>query len=359
VTRPTRCTLTPLLVVSALTLAGCQRPATAPATGTLTLSRDALVFNAGGLLPNDTRQLELRNTGRGPLEVSFAVAGENAAHFETDLAGPLRLEAGESRTLNVTFTPGSALGPQRAALRADVTEGTAELEAVYLGGLSVQGQEGTREPSLQWIFDTYGWPIDTGDPDPSTSSLTNAVVNAPIGDEVWAQVFRVADPAEPVSVEVIAAFGVPDVEPVFTFGFYDAGVAEPPLQTLLSLPITPTLNGQRLEPVIRPEAAATDVEAGRVVRFRAPEGPFGFFSFWPTTRFFDERTVYTESARNTFRGAAPHHVRTYPLKTREGEPVENAFVLAVDESTRLFDFNDAVLVVRNVQPVATTEPIAK
>ncbi|ADI14923.1 hypothetical protein [Truepera radiovictrix] len=354
-----RVTLGTLLVIPALTLAGCQRPATVPEAGVLTFNRDALVFNAGGLLPNDTRALELRNTGRGPLEATLTVTGEDAARFTADLTGPLRLEAGESRTLNVTFTPDGTLGPQRAALRFDVTHGAAELDEVYLGGLSVEGQEGTREPSLQWIFDTYGFAIDTGDPDPSTSSLTSEVVNAPVGDEVWAQTFRAADPAEPVSVEVIAAFGVPDVEPVFTFGFYDASAAEPPLQTLLSLPITPTLNGQRLEPVIRPEAAATDVEAGRVVRFWAPAGPFGFFSFWPTTRFFDERTVYTEDARNTFRGAAPHHVRTYPLRTRAGETVANAFVLAVDESTRLFDFNDAVLIIRNVQPVAATQAVAE
>jgi hypothetical protein len=45
-------------------------------------------------------------------------------------------------------------------------------------------------------------------------------------------------------------------------------------------------------------------------------------------------------------------VRAYPLKERGGAVVENAYVLATDESNRLNDYNDAVVVVRNVRPVA-------
>jgi hypothetical protein len=150
-----------------------------------------------------------------------------------------------------------------------------------------------------------------------------------------------------VTVQVIATFAVPDVEPVFEFGYYSAGTAEPNLRRLLSLPIAPTLNGQRLEPAIVP--AAPEVEEG-VVGFDPPEGAFGFYSFWPTTRFFNARTVYTEDARNVFDNAMPHHVRAYPLRDRGGELVANAYVLATDESNRLNDYNDAVVIVRNVEP---------
>ena len=66
---------------------------------------------------------------------------------------------------------------------------------------------------------------------------------------------------------------------------------------------------------------------------------------WPTTRFFEQRTVYTEDTRNTF-DTSPHHVRAYPLG-------DGVYVLATDESNRLNDFNDAVLLVRNVRPVTT------
>ncbi|CAA9575083.1 MAG: hypothetical protein AVDCRST_MAG86-2097 [uncultured Truepera sp.] len=344
-----------LLIALSAVLAGCAettRPGEdsgGPPVGTLTLSRSEMVFNAGGDVPSDRRTLQVSNTGEGTLNVSgLAVTGEDAARFALPGVSPFSLAAGESRELAVTFTPNSDadLGPQNATLR--VTQGGegGSVQEVYLGGLSVEGQEGTKEPSVQWIFDTYGFPIQTGDEDPTTSALVEEATNAPVGDEVVAQTFRRADPTQPVTVEVLATFAVPNVEPVFEFGFYEAGAAEPSLQKLLSLPIRPGLNGQRLGPVIVPSVPGA--EAG-VVSFNAPGGTFGFYSSWPTTRFFEQRTVFTEDARNTF-DALPHHVRPYPLKERGGAPVENAYILATDESNRLNDYNDAVVLIRNVQP---------
>lgn len=342
-----------LLCLSAA-LAGCLELEPGEGSGELAsplLSRDALVFNAGGSIPSDTRSVALSNPGAAPLNVSeLTITGEDAARFSLSDAAPFSLEAGGSRELTLTFTPaagGAELGPQRASLRLTYDGGAGSVREVYLGGLSVEGQEGTLEPSLQWIFDTYGFPVQTGDEDPTDSALVDEVTNSPVGDEVVAQTFRRADPTQPVTVEVIATFAVPDVEPVFEFGYYEAGPAEPSLQRLLSIPIAPTLNGQRLEPEIVP--AVPEVREG-VVGFDSPEGAFGFYSFWPTTRFFDQRTVFTEDARNVFENAIPHHVRAYPLLGRDGERVENAYILATDESNRLNDYNDAVLIVRNVEP---------
>lgn len=343
-----------LLIALSAILAGCvetTRPDDSGGTpaGTLTLSRSEMVFNAGGDVPSDRRTLQVSNTGAGTLNVSgLALTGEDAARFTLPDVSPFNLAAGESRELAVTFTPNSAtdLGPQNATLRVTQGGGEGSVQEVYLGGLNVEGQEGTKEPSVQWIFDTYGFPIQTGDEDPTTSALVEDTTNNPVGDEVVAQTFRRADPTQPVTVEVLATFAVPDVEPVFEFGFYEAGAAEPSLQKLLSIPIRPGLNGQRLEPVILP--ATPTAEAG-VVSFEPPDRTFGFYSFWPTTRFFKKRTVFTEDARNTF-DALSHHVRPYPLKERDGAPVENAYILVTDESNRLNDYNDAVVLIRNVQP---------
>ena len=308
--------------------------------GRLTLSRDELVFNAGGDIPNDSRTLTVSNDGAGPLQVELTVTGEDAAQFALE-SSSLSLAAGESRDLTVTFTPSGEIGPQHASL--DISGESAQ---VYLGGLSVVGQDGTKEPSVQWIFDTYGFPIQTGDADPSTSPLVDEITNRPVGDEIVAQTFERADRGQPVTVEVLATFAVTNVEPVFEFGYYGAGTPTPVLQKLLGIPIDPALNGQQLEPAIIPTTTAE----GRVVSFEPPAGAFGFYSFWPTTRFFDERTVYSEDARNTFRNNIPHHVRPYPLKNRDGTVVENAYILATDESNRLNDYNDAVVLVRNVRP---------
>ena len=332
--------------VSLLTaLVGCVAtpgPGTGtPATGIPTLSREALAFNAGGDVPSDVRTLTLGNPGSEALELTLSVTGANAAQF--GLPGTaLSLEAGESADVSVIFTPSADLGPGAATL---LVAGGAETQEVPLGGLSVRGQEGTNEPSLQWILDTLGLGVQTGDPDPTTSQLVPPGTNAFAGDEVAGQLFTRADPAQPVTLEVVAAFGVANVAPVFTFGTYAATAGTPTLQELLRIPISPNVNGQRLEPTV---TTATGTQTGSI-SFEPPAATFGFYSFWPTTRFFDARTVYTEDARNTFDPLA-HHVRAYPLRDRRGAVTPDAFVLATDESNRLGDYNDAVVVVRNVRP---------
>ena len=327
-----------LTLVLSLTLAGCTvKETVGPGTGAPLLSRSALVFTAGGSIRSDAQTVRVTNTGAGGLEVTPSITGADAAQFALQERAPFSLSAGQTYDLTVTFTPVSGdFGPQHAAL---TFAGSAA--QVALGGLSVRDQNGTAEPSLQWIFDTYGFPLQTGDRDPATSPLVDKPADYPLGDEVTAQTFIRADPAKPVTAQVLAAFAVPDVEPVFEFGTYAAGAAEPTLQKLLSLPTSPTLNGQRLEPAITPVAARTS--GG--VSFSPTAEPFGFYSFWPTTRFFKARTVYTEDARNTF-DTTSHHVRAYPLAL-DGE---TAYILATDESNRLNDFNDAVLLVRNVRP---------
>ncbi len=332
-------------VVFVTLLSSCQIP-TPPGgnngVGTLELSRDALVFNAGGDVASDTRTLTLTNTGDAALTIS-GLSTTNAA-FSVGTAAPLTLEAGSSTDLSVTFTPASSPGPLKANLTLTTDEGPAQ---VYLGGLTVVGQEGTREPSVQWIFDTFGYPVQTGDPNPADSAIAPEVTTSLIGEEVAAQAFTRADASAPITLEVLAAFGVANVAPVYEYGIYSAGNATA-LTKLLSIPITPTLNGQKLEPAFD---AFVGEEDG-VLSFEPPADTFGFYSYWPTTRFFSERTVYTEDALNTFPDAGPHQVRTFPLKDRTGTPVPNAYLLVTDESIRLNDFNDAVVLVRNVQPVA-------
>jgi hypothetical protein len=79
---------------------------------------------------------------------------------------------------------------------------------------------------------------------------------------------------------------------------------------------------------------------------------FGLYSFWPGNRFFSERHVYTENRLNTFPEAVPHQVRVYPLKDADGSPVRNAYILATEEFSQGFDYNDVVVIVRNVKPVS-------
>ena len=133
------------------------------------------------------------------------------------------------------------------------------------------------EPSLQWILDTYGLPIESGDDNPSTTPLVGSPTNTLIGDEVAGETFSKASPTEPVTVEVLAAFGVEN-DPVLEFGYYAAGQAGARTQ-LFEVEQTPTLNAQRLAPEITGSADGT-------VSFDPGAASFGFYSFWPTNKIF-------------------------------------------------------------------------
>ncbi|NJK82440.1 MAG: hypothetical protein HC912_00075, partial [Saprospiraceae bacterium] len=75
---------------------------------------------------------------------------------------------------------------------------------------------------------------------------------------------------------------------------------------------------------------------------------FGFYSRWP---FFGNRHLYSEDALNTFNGAIPHHVRVYPHPSEN-----NAYIIATEEHISGFDFQDIVVIVRNVKPFVPSTP---
>ncbi len=311
-----------------------------PPPGTILSAAPAqVIFTAGTPTGSDTQTLTLTNGGTEALNVSgLSVTGADAAQFAVADSSAFSLAAGESRELSLTFNSKGA-GPQLAAL--NVQSNAPSLE-VPLGGLGVEGQGGTNEPSLQWILDTYGLGISTGDDDPSTTGITDAktVSNGPLGDEVSGQTFTKAVQGQPITAEVLAAFGVEN-DPVLDFGYYAAGRSD--VNTaLFNIQQTPTLNAQRLAPEVNATGGTVN---GNTVTFDPGAGSFGLYSFWPTNRFFSERTVYTEDALNTFPKAIPHQVRTYPLP---GEA--NAYVVATEEFSSGFDYNDIVVILRNVVP---------
>ena len=103
------------------------------------------------------------------------------------------------------------------------------------------------------------------------------------------------------------------------------------------------VTGKLLNPAITGAAA-----------FDPGSSSFGFYSRWP---YFNNRILFSEDALNTFSGAIPHHVRVYALP---GE--ENAYVIATEEHVSGFDYQDIVVIARNIQPagdeVAVCNPIS-
>lgn len=313
--------------------------------GGLVASPSPVVFTAGGVSSSDTRTVTLTNTGATALELTGLELGGAAAPQYTVTGGTGSLEAGASRDVTLGFTAGEP-GPALATLT--VTTSAASLE-IPLGGLSVAGQGGNLEPSLQWILDAYALPIETGDDDPSTTGLVDDASNSLLGDEITAPLFKKLAGAPSVTAEVLAVFGVEN-DPVLEFGYYAAATADS-RQQLFEIQQTPALNAQRLGPVV-----GGAVDGDGVVSFDPGGAAFGFYSFWPSNRFFEQRYVYTEDALNTFADAIPHQVRVYPLKNADGSLEPNAYVLATEEFTQGFDYNDVVVIVRNVTVEASGLP---
>lgn len=318
-----------------------------PSDSDLVPDRSPVVFTAGGETDSDTRTLTLSNSGDAAVDVtSLTISGAAAAQFTLADDSAFSLQPNESKALELGFNPGG-LGPQLATLTVESNDSRTPTLEIPLGGLSVEGQGGDLEPSLQWILDAYGLPIETGDEDPGTTGLVDDASNALLGDEVIAQSFTKAPGTQSVSVQVLAAFGVENT-PVFEFGYYTAGDAAA-RTPLFEVQPEPTLNAQRLGPDLEP-VGGNELDAAGNISFDPGSAAFGLYSFWPSNRFFSQRTVYSENRLNTFADAIPHQVRAYPLKNSDGSVEPNAYVLATEEFTQGFDYNDVVAIIRNVVP---------
>ncbi len=282
------------------------------------------------------QELTISNLGNGLLSnITAQITG--AANEQFSIVGlPSSINPQNSSSFQVRFTP-TAVGPQYANL---VINGTnAEPFTIQLNGLGKRGLGGTNEPSLQWIIDTKLGEdvVNVGDTD-ATSNIINlpngSSYNSLLGDEVAAQQFEKASEA-PISVEVLSVFGPTQNNPVVAFGWYN-GADTSAINELFTVTNTPNTNGQTLSPLVTGD---TEFDPG--------DNYFGFYSRWP---FFNNRMLYSKDELNTFDGAIPHHVRVYELP---GE--ENAYILATEEHTSGFDYQDIVVIVRNIRPYTRSE----
>ena len=297
----------------------------------LQVSRAQLVYTQqnGG---ETAQTLTLRNFGSGALTVD-GLDLSSTADFELDSATlPITLQPGQTSDVTLTFAP-SSLGPKSARLAISSNDPDSPSRSVSLRGLSVKGTGGSNEPSLQWILDALAIDVDAGDPDPSDNGMPTSDL---LGDEVEAQRFAKAGSGL-VTVETLAVFGPDASNPVTTFGWYEAGDANS-VTNLFDVTNSPKSNAQRLLP---PVDGITSFDPGGK--------DFGVVSSWP---FFGNRKVYSEDALNTFSGAIPHHVRVYPLP---GE--KDAYVVATEEHISGFDYQDVVVILRNVKPALLPEPV--
>ncbi len=285
-----------------------------------------------------SQSIVVTNTGTVALDnPTVTLTGPGAATFTVNSSLlPASIPAGGSSSVSVTFTA-AAKGVQIATL---TLSGDNALPAMAsLRGLGKAGTGGTNEPSLQHIFDAYGLPVTVGDTDPATNLINlpaGSSYNDLLGDEIAAQQFKRVG-TDPVTVELLAVYGPEASNPIVAFGWYAAGSASS-AQEVFTVQNSVGSNGQTLTPV-----------ATGALSFDPGTSAFGTFSRWP---FFGDRRLYSEDALNGFAGAIPHHVRVYALP---GEA--NAYVVATEEHINGFDYQDIVVILRNVTP-SVEEPVA-
>ena len=286
-----------------------------------------------GQLSGRQTTIFLTNAGNAALEgATVQLSGLNAGDFvlQQDKLGT-QLGINSTTSVTVSFAPTTA-GPKIATLTFGGTN--AEPITVQLRGLAKRGTGGNNEPSLQHIVDTYGLPITVGDQNPATTVLNLASGKTYadlLGDEVAVQQFQRAGKGN-VTVEVLGVYGPQATDPIVSFGWYESGQ---PTRTnaLFSVRNTPAGNGQTLTPVT--EGSLT---------FNPGTAAFSFYSRWP---YFGDRVVYGEDALNTFTGAQARHLRVYKVPGQE-----NAYLIATEEHVNTPDYQDIVVLVRNVAPAA-------
>jgi hypothetical protein len=291
--------------------------------------RGRLVFNdvVGGSL-TAARSVTLRNNGDTALTIgSVTFAGTAASKFRV-VSRPTTIQPGQSAKVSVNFGA-TYLGPQGATLQIRSNSSTNSLLNVTLRGLGTRGLEGSNEPSLQWILDTYQIPVKVGDTTPSEGTLTRPPATP--NNELVRQLFRKAGPGV-VTVTPIAIFSGP-ASPAATVGYYTltstGGVAA--RNKLFDVPST---DYQTLNP-------------GAVGRTTFDPGTqkFGLYSQW---RAQNNRIVYQQDFRNTFITSSQRRMfRFYPLKNPDGSTVPNAYVVGNEEAFN-HDYQDGVYIIRNV-----------
>ena len=278
----------------------------------------------------------MRNIGAGPLSITGAtIGGTDAALFARSgsTSFPIAVPAGESVNLPVTFNP-SVPGPRGATMSITTDSPATPTVSTTLRGLGTLGEGGSNEPSLQWILDTLQIPVNVGDPDPTNNDMP--VTSDLIGEEIKAESFR-GDPFDNiVRVEPLSLFGPAGGNGnVVTVGLHDS--ADPSSRTVVG--VGPNSQNQKVLPTFTGLGPVTGM----------PDR-FGFDFTW---HGLSNRVSYQEDALNTWSAANPHKVRVYALKNTNGTVEPYAYILAPEDVPTGVDFQDAAIVVRNVQPVVT------
>jgi hypothetical protein len=287
-----------------------------------------------------TESVTAKNLLDRPVTVaSVNVLGDAATLFAVKSAPvfPATIPAHGSLSVELSFRPPSTAetGLKRAVLRFQTGAEKDDGPATDLSALVLQGREAETEPPLQQIVETLGYSIDVGGKELQLPANGGA-------DQVPASLFERAR-AAPVAVNPVARFSQDGAIP---YGYYLPGTSLKQVDTK-QLGILSQGQHQTLNPGLEPDA---------ITSFDPGPGRFGIWMGPP------DSLAFSENRRN--RGSQRSLARVFPLRSRGGEPIADAFLVAFGTASR-GDFQDGVFVLWNVKiadskaaaaPSATSPP---
>ena len=278
-----------------------------------------LIFES---VPGESDQATVTVTNRGTEELAMREVEviDNPEGYFSVLPAETTLPPGGQQPYTVTFDPPTAAeyGSITAQLIFRHTDATTA-DTLSLRALHKAGRGGALEPTLQDVVSTLGMQIDVG-----WNALATGTDPTLRGQEID-EPLLVRASNNPVRIEPLARYSPAEILP---FGWYDS-----------------TGRYQRVGLLSADEAEAQTLfpalDSGGY-EFNPRQEAFGIYIY---SRTFD-RYNHTEDERND---EVPHRSRIYPVRDRQGQLVENTYLVTFEEADN-GDYQDYVFRISNVRP---------
>ena len=318
---------------------------TASARGVLDVAQRQMYFNTV-IGTADTQILRITNTGDGNLTLrpgSVYTRGGDRKDFAllNFPAEGVSIKPGRRFDLQIAFAPRTS-GDYTVQVARVVIASNVGAFSTDLRGLPTAGIGMDKEPSLQQVFNTFGFQgINDGDTTPLEYQL-----GTPSSDSTEVNVQTLVKAGNgPVIIRPLAVFGT-DNGPAVRVGTYTPGQAD----SDQPLWYVPRESAQSVNPIVYGQ---TVIDPG--------SKEFGLFGEFPGFVNEDggDRLVYSEDKLNSIwepNVAQQRKVRFYPYIDQNGTAVPNAYIVAMEEYTLNVDNQDVVFVITNVKPANENKP---
>ncbi len=295
-----------------------------------------------------TQILRITNNGNANLDLlpgSVTLRGGARKNFVVNFPeGGFSVKPGRRLDLEITFRSPVGEAVEVKVARLIIVTNDPKIPAVSVGlrGLPTTGIGGSHEPSLARVLETFNLPTNVGDATPEEYQLGTPLAG---NDEVKVQQLVKAGPGA-VSIRPLAVFGT-DNGPAVRLGTYTPGMPD----SLKPLWYVPREDAQSVAPKVYGQ---TLIDPG--------DQPFGLFAEFPgfTNTNGMARNVYSEDGLNTVwepKNDQLRKMRFYPFVDQFGNAAPNTYLVAIEEYTAEYDYQDLVFIITNVKPLSAAADV--